>query len=64
MPLPGDEELIWELVSSARRIAESNTQVMAIIQEEMGAYYTGQKSTEEVVGIIQGRVQNYVSESS
>lgn len=40
-----------------------NTAVMDIINEEMDAFYTGQKSAEEVAGIIQNRVQLYVDEN-
>ena len=37
--------------------------VIRIIQEEAGAYYSGQKRVEDVVGIIQNRVQVYVNEN-
>lgn len=37
--------------------------VIRIIMEEAGAYYSGQKSAEDAVGIIQNRVQVYVHEN-
>lgn len=63
VPLPEAEELIWELVSSARCIADNNNTVMNIIEEEIGAYYTGQKTAEKVAEVIQGRIQVYVNEN-
>ncbi|MDR0857855.1 MAG: extracellular solute-binding protein [Oscillospiraceae bacterium] len=38
--------------------------IQGIISEEAGAYYEGQKSAEEVCGIIQSRASIYVSEQS
>lgn len=38
--------------------------IIGIINEEAEAYYSGQKSVEEVTGIIQNRIQVYVSENS
>lgn len=37
--------------------------IIGIINEEAGAYYSGQKSVEDVAGIIQNRIQVYVSEN-
>ena len=38
-------------------------QVLRIIGEEAAAYYSGQKKAEDVMRIIQNRVQLYVNES-
>lgn len=37
--------------------------VIKIISEEANLYYSGQKSAEDVVSVIQNRVQNFVSEN-
>ena len=37
--------------------------VIKIISEESVVYYSGQKSAEDVVSVIQNRVQNFVSEN-
>lgn len=57
--------IIMELVPNATPFfsAEDNT-VIKIIQEEAGAYYSGQKGIDDVVSIIQNRVQVYVNENS
>ena len=39
-----------------------NDEIIKIIHEEAGAYYSGQKSVEDVVSVIQNRVQLYVNE--
>ncbi len=39
-------------------------EIFPIIEEEVAAYFSGQKSTDEVVGIIQSRVSLYVNENS
>lgn len=54
---------MMELLPHARpyRSAEGDV-VLKIISEEAGAYYSGQKTIEEVAGIIQNRVQVYVNE--
>lgn len=41
----------------------SNEEVIKIIQEESAAYFSGQKSVNDVADIIQKRVQIYVSEN-
>ena len=40
-----------------------NDSVMNIINEEMPAFYTGQKTAQEVAKTIQNRVQLYVDEN-
>lgn len=38
-------------------------EIIHIINEEAGAYYSGQKSADDVISIIQNRVQLYVNEN-
>lgn len=60
-----DEEIdqVKELLEAAKPVKDSDNLVMAIIEEEVQAFYAGQKSAEDVAKIIQSRVQLYVDES-
>lgn len=55
------EELI-AYVESVTTLPFEDTNVMNIINEEMGAYFAGQKTAEETAKLIQNRVQLYVNE--
>ncbi len=64
--VPTQEEVgtIMELIKVAKRGPDSHSDVvLSIISEEAEGYYNGQKTVDEVAGIIQNRVQNYVSEN-
>ena len=41
-----------------------DNEIIKIINEEAGAYYSGQKVVDNVIGIIQNCVQLYVNENS
>ena len=60
-----DEEIGWveELLAVAKPVKNSDSRVMAIIEEEVQAFYTGQKTAEDVAQTIQSRVQVYVDEN-
>ena len=60
-----DEEIdqVKELLEVAKPVKNSDNLVMAIIEEEVQAFYVGQKSAEDVAKIIQSRVQLYVDEN-
>ncbi|MBP5165797.1 MAG: extracellular solute-binding protein [Oscillospiraceae bacterium] len=51
------------LLSSVSTVFRYSEDVLAIIDEESGAYFAGQKSAQDVASIIQSRVQIYVSEN-
>lgn len=59
------EELakIVEFITSVNKTAMFDYEIFMIIEEEVDAYYTGQKSAEEVAKIIQSRVQIFVDEN-
>ena len=59
-----DEEIKWvmDLLSAAKPMKGSDSQVMAIIEEEAQAFYAGQRTAEDVAEVIQSRVQTYVDE--
>ncbi len=66
VPLPEEIETVRELISLARPVSTSglDDDVMDIILEEAEPYFQGQKSVDEVAGIIQSRVKIYISENS
>lgn len=55
---------ITAFVASVNTKAYYNEDVRKILDEELDAYFSGQKSAQEVAGLIQSRVQLYVSENS
>ena len=54
---------IIEFVMSLDKAYYYNESVLNIINEEMDAFYTGQKSAQDVANIIQSRAQIYVDEN-
>lgn len=63
-PTQEEVDLVLELMESAKPVSSSNDQIFTIISEEAAPFFEGQKSVEEVVGIIQSRVGIYVDENS
>ncbi len=57
-------DIVLELMDIAKPASSSNDEIMSIINEEAEAYFKGQKSVDDVAGIIQSRVNVYVSENS
>jgi hypothetical protein len=55
---------VRQIIESCDRVHRENRAVMAIIEEEAPAYFNGDKTVEEVVRIIQSRIQIYVAEQS
>ena len=72
----GDEEIILEplskkdaeylksFIKSLVIVASYNDDIINIVTEEASAYFSGQKSAQEVADIIQSRVSIYVNENS
>ncbi len=54
---------ITAVVKGAVQVYRQQTEVMAIIQEEAGAFFAGQKSAQAVAEVIQSRVSLYEAES-
>ena len=54
---------ITDVVTGAVQVYRQQTEVMAIIQEEAGAFFAGQKTAQAVADTIQSRVYLYVMES-
>ncbi len=57
-------DLVMELMETAKPVASTNDQIWTIIQEEAEPFFQGQKTAEEVAGIIQSRVGIYIDENS
>ena len=74
--LVGDEEIklepltqeevnkVSDFIHSVDKVSSYNEEIQKIITEEAPAYFSGQKSAEEVAGIIQNRASIYVNESN
>ena len=54
---------ITDVVKGAVQVYRQQTEVMAIVQEEAGAFFSGQKTAQAVADTIQSRVYLYVMES-
>ena len=50
------------ILASATELADYDATIMSIIEIESAAYFAGQKSVEDVVTIIQDRVQTYLNQ--
>ena len=63
-PTQEEVDVVLALMDEAKPVSYGGEdEVMKIINEEAEGYYSGQKSVDEVVGVIQSRVQIYVSEN-
>lgn len=63
---PAKEEEIAEvrgLIEAIDRMARFDETVLSIVSEESAAYFNGQKSVEEVISVIQSRVNIYMNEN-
>ena len=64
-PLTRDElEEVKQFIYGLNKVYDYNENVYNIINEEASAFFSGQKSAEEVAQIIQSRVSIYVNENS
>ncbi len=59
-----DADILLELVNGACTIYNYNTDIFSIILEELQPFFNDQKSVDEVAGIIQNRIDLYLSENS
>ncbi len=56
-------EELWQMMSNVHLEGGRSQTIINIVTEEAGAYFSGQKSAEEVAEIIQSRVEIYVNEN-
>lgn len=64
--IPTQEEVdtVLALMETAKPASNGSEDILKIINEETGAFFSGQKSADETAKIIQSRIQLYVSENS
>ena len=62
---PTEEEIaqLEAILKEAKAAKSIDETVMGIIEEEAGAFFSGQRSARDVAGIIQSRVQIYMNEN-
>jgi ABC-type glycerol-3-phosphate transport system substrate-binding protein len=58
-----DNQRIYDLINSIDTISRSENDLQKIIDDDMKAFTSGQKTAAETAAIIQNRAQTYVSES-
>ncbi len=58
-----EADKIEELIKIAKPATGTDSQIMSIISEEAEAFFKGQRTAQDVAGIIQNRVQVYVNEN-
>jgi ABC-type glycerol-3-phosphate transport system substrate-binding protein len=59
-----DADKYIELINAVSSKTEGEEQILAIIMEEVPAYFNGQKTEQDVSAIIQNRVKTFVNEKS
>ena len=58
-------DLVMGLIEAARPVSlDYGSEILNIISEEAEPFYKGQKSVDEVAGIIQSRIKIYVGENN
>ncbi|MDE6599704.1 MAG: hypothetical protein K2K34_06465, partial [Oscillospiraceae bacterium] len=62
-PDEADADRMMNFIKTVTTVQRNDRYVTAIVKEEAGAYFAGQKSAEEVAKTIQNRVQNYLDEN-
>ena len=58
-----DNERMMNFIKSVNTVYEYDTDFLKIIDEEVQAYFSGQKSVDEVADIIQNRASTYINEN-
>ena len=53
---------LWEAVTSCSKVREQDDAIYTIVKEQAQAYYSGQKSAQDVAKLIQSKVTIYVNE--
>lgn len=63
VPTEEEVEVLEHLISIAKPATDSDVQIINFITEEAQAFFAGQKSAQDVAGVIQNRVQLYLNEN-
>ncbi|MBO5284071.1 MAG: extracellular solute-binding protein [Lachnospiraceae bacterium] len=61
---PEQVQQIRDLMNNSKAAVNSDQTILSMILEEASPYFEGQKSAQEVAGVIQSRVQVYINENS
>jgi ABC-type glycerol-3-phosphate transport system substrate-binding protein len=63
-PLSDEQvQMVRDVIANVDHLYQYNDDVMSIISDEAGAFFSGQKTSKEVADIIQNRVSTYVNEN-
>lgn len=64
VPLTKDEvQKLYDYILSIKTMYQYDIQIHNIVQEEASAFFSGQKSAEEVADLVQNRVTTYINEN-
>jgi hypothetical protein len=58
-----DIKTIKQLIEGIKITKTENRNISVILQEEAEAYFSGQKSAEEVAEIVENRIRTYIAEN-
>lgn len=58
-----DNQRMMDFIKSVDNVWRYDTDISKIINEEVPAYFSGQKTAQDVANTIQNRVSNYVAEN-
>lgn len=61
---PEQVQQIRDLMDNSKAVVNSDQTILSMILEEASPYFEGQKSAQEVAGVIQSRVRVYINENS
>ena len=50
------------MINSCSAVSTTDAAITAIIREEMPAYFSGQKTLDEVISILEDRIQTFLDE--
>ena len=53
---------LWELITTTTKVADYSSSIFEIVNEQTPAFFSGQKSAEEVARLIQNKANIYVNE--
>lgn len=56
-------DLLLDIISEAVSTSSVDNQITSIITEEAAPYFAGQKTVDDVAGVIQSRIQIYINEN-
>ncbi|MGM9625133.1 MAG: hypothetical protein ACI3XM_05440 [Eubacteriales bacterium] len=58
-----DEAELLSIFENVTLVADRDTEIIDLIREDVSAYFSGAKSLEDTVSVVQSRVSIYISET-